>query len=146
VNTTTRGPSRTTPRRTTLTRVAFSLYAILIAILTHKPGVAVPMVIPRTDLFVHLAVFSIWSGLFARSAFFGPWPSRRNLLISWAGAAAYAIIDESTQAIPALRRVAAVEDGLANVLGVTLGIALCALAARWLSAPTTRATADGPAA
>lgn len=100
-------------------RIAFTLYAAAIFTLTHTPGVQVGGKV-RVDLLAHLTVFGLWAVLLAVCAFFGPPLSWRNIRVVWPLAAVYAAIDESLQAIPFIRRNAALDDWLANVAGISI--------------------------
>lgn len=124
-------------------RPIFILYALLLAFATHKPDLTFDVgPIPRPDIFVHIAAFAIWTVLIARCGFFGPWRSGRNLLLSGLVAAAYSAIDEATQAIPGINRQARVDDGLANVGGVAVGLLALALVTRARSADNHDRTLD----
>ncbi|MDX2146978.1 MAG: VanZ family protein [Planctomycetota bacterium] len=102
-------------------RVAFVAFAALLFVATHWPALQVPGAEVRSDLVIHLVVFAAWTILLARTGYLPSARSGRGVGILWLVAAAYACIDEGSQAIPALRRVAAWDDLTANLLGVTLG-------------------------
>ncbi|MBL8745979.1 MAG: VanZ family protein [Phycisphaerae bacterium] len=99
---------------------AFWLYVLLVYFLTHAPGVKVEGPIPRPDLVVHVTVFGLWTMLCIACGFFGAVWSTRNILVSGLVALAYSAFDEGLQAIPALQRVCAFDDWLANASGVVL--------------------------
>ncbi|MGD9789480.1 MAG: VanZ family protein [Phycisphaerales bacterium] len=106
------------PRRSW--RVAFALYAATLFTATHWPRLEVPMVVPRSDLYVHAGVFGVWTGLAIACGFFGPRLSRTNILATGLLGIAYAALDEALQAIPVLHRTAAFDDWAADCLGGVL--------------------------
>jgi VanZ family protein len=116
--------SSTTRRRT------FVVYAIILFTLTHWPGLGIQTDLGRPDLVVHTVVFGLWTILLIACQFFGPPGSWRNIAICAPIAVAYACIDESLQAIPFVNRHAGVDDALANLLGVSLGVLTMSLIAR----------------
>lgn len=113
--------------QTTLVRRIFWCYAALIFILTHWPKLTVPIPIKRPDLLAHLVVFSTWAVLAGLCAFFGARFSTRNLVVTFIVAIIYAAIDEGLQAIPLLNRTAALDDYMANALGVCIGVGILLL-------------------
>lgn len=117
-----------TPRRPW--RVAFALYAAALFTATHWPRLEVPMVVPRSDLYVHASVFAIWTGLAIAGAFFGPRLSSRNILATGALGLVYAAVDEVLQAFPVLHRTAAVDDWAADALGVVVACAIALVLVR----------------
>ncbi|MDX2131529.1 MAG: VanZ family protein [Planctomycetota bacterium] len=112
-------------------RVVFPLYAVVIFLLTHWPGVKVEGPMPRADLWAHLGAFGLWGFLFGCTAWLGPPETRRGFLRALLAGGVYTAIDESLQLIPALARVAAWDDWLANVAGVLLGLLAAGLLGRW---------------
>ncbi len=114
-------------------RLAFAAYAVLLFSGTHWPKLNIQGPVPRSDLWVHLIAFGSWSALITLCAFFGPWFTRRNLLLSWILALGYACIDEGLQGIPALGRTCAWDDLAFNWLGITLASITLALAARTIA-------------
>jgi hypothetical protein len=121
-----------------LARLAFFPYALALFTATHWPALNVPGQEVRSDLIIHLICFGGWTILFTRCGWFAPWSSRRNLSLSALAAFGYAAFDEGTQAIPALRRVAAWDDLAANYLGVTTGTLACIVAAWFIRRNLTR--------
>lgn len=113
-----------------LARLAFFPYALTLFTATHWPALNVPGQEVRSDLIIHLICFGGWTILFTRCGWFADWLSRRNLSLSALAAFGYAAFDEGTQAIPALRRVAAWDDLAANWLGVASGAFVCIVFAR----------------
>lgn len=117
---------------------AFLGYAALLAAMTHWPKLEVPgPATVRTDLIVHVGAFALWAWLLHRAwrwgasgrgrAEHGPWLGAVGV---WCVSAAYSMLDEWTQAIPALGRHASWPDAIANLVGVTVGVASsCAAAA-----------------
>lgn len=120
-------------------RWVFWPYAAVILALTHWPGVVIEGPIPRPDIVVHVAVFGVWTSLCIACAFFGERWRPRSIVISAAASLAYALLDEWTQSIPALRRVAAWDDAAANAAGVAAAtITAFALAPRLRRADAAR--------
>lgn len=113
-------------------RAAFAVYAIIIFTLTHWPQLQLPAgPIPRPDLGVHALVFGLWAILMVRAEWFGRhWTSHRNLWLSGAVSVLYAGVDEALQAIPFLNRFAAVDDFLANLVGVAIAMTVMAILAQ----------------
>jgi len=105
-------------------RAWFIAYAILLATLTHWPRLDVDIGrMPRPDVLAHVAAFGTWAFLAQRSGLFGPRHTSRAIALAAGASVAYAVIDEATQAIPALGRTAAWDDLAANLLGVGAGTA-----------------------
>lgn len=98
-------------------RWIFPFYAALVFYLTHRPNTQLPIG-GRFDLLVHMVVFGGWTVLITACGFFGPWYSHRNLALSAFVSACYAAFDEALQLYPPLKRVAALDDWGANMLGV----------------------------
>lgn len=131
-----RVPNADDPRVLDVFRTLFSarfwpilliVYICVLATATHWPQLKIDGPVPRSDLYIHILAFGTLGGLVTLSAFFGPPPSRRNAVCSWLAAMAYAAIDETTQAIPGLGRTAALDDFLANTVGITLGVVAAVL-------------------
>ncbi|MGP1271815.1 MAG: murein biosynthesis integral membrane protein MurJ [Phycisphaerales bacterium] len=109
-----------TSRLVTVTRLAFIVYAAVLAYATHKPNLVIDGPVPRTDLFVHLGAFFVWTALLIGTGWTGPWSRRSAVLRAGAIGLLYAAVDESTQAIPGLNRVFAFDDMAANAVGSLL--------------------------
>jgi len=120
------------PRR--LVRGAFACYVLFLFTLTHWPALTVPGP-GRPDLIAHATTFGLWTALLIACAFFGPALSRANIVRCLLIAVAYAAFDESTQAIPWIRRYATFEDYLYNLAGVALAGLVAALLARLCPSP-----------
>lgn len=105
-------------------RALFVVYAIALATGTHLPDLTTPSLgMDFSDKLVHFAAFLIWTVLLCWTGWIkGPRHGRRLLLIATT-AGAYALIDELTQAFPALHRSVSVGDLAANFLGVATGVA-----------------------
>lgn len=109
-----------------LPRIAFAAYALLLFAATHRPNLTLP--IPgRKDLVFHATAFGLWAALLIVCGFFGPPLSRRNLLAVVAIAPLYAAFDEGSQAIPWIRRHAAWDDFLFNLIGIAAAVTLASL-------------------
>lgn len=111
-------------------RRAFFAYALLLFTLTHWPSLRIETDVSRPDLIIHATAFAIWTVLFASCAFFGAPGSRRNLGMCALIGVVYACIDEALQGLRFINRHAAVDDALADILGVAIGILAMAFLAR----------------
>jgi VanZ family protein len=100
-------------------RVAFLLFVPVLFTATHWPKLEIPGE-GRPDLVIHIVAFGTWATLLIGCGFFGKALSWRNIGAVLLVAAAYAAFDEATQAIPWVRRHAALDDYLANLLGIVL--------------------------
>jgi len=109
-------PRRAPSRRTR--RTACVVYAVLLSVGTHWPGLAIDAEAARPDLVVHMLAFGALTSLLVWSGWFGAVHSRRNAAGAILVATLYAIVDEASQAVPALRRHASWDDLAANALGV----------------------------
>lgn len=115
-----------------LRRAAFCAYAVCLAIMTHWPRLAVETPFElRVDVLIHTGVFAGWTVLLVLAGFFGPPLARRNLSASVVTAILYAVLDELTQGIPAVRRTVDPLDLAANAAGVgAAGLVLALVALR----------------
>jgi hypothetical protein len=95
--------------------VAFVVYASALLVATHWPGVKINGPVPRSDLFIHFAVFSVWTVLLGLSGLVGRCAKR---LVVWA--AVFVVFDESTQ--PFFNRQFDWLDLAANFGGVLIGL------------------------
>lgn len=108
-------------------RAIFFVYAALTLTATHWPRLELPLPSMRPDIVIHMGVFGLWTCIFLVAEFFGPVLSRRNILLGGLVSLAYSAIDEATQGLPGINRVAAFDDAAANALGVaiaTIGFAV----------------------
>lgn len=112
------------PRGSVLMRRLLALDIVVVLALTLWPRLEVPIPINRPDLLAHLGVFGSLTLVAIASGLFGPALSRRNILWSAISTGLFASIDESLQSIPAIHRTCALDDALANLLGVALGTAV----------------------
>ena len=111
------------------TRVAFAAYAVVLVTATHWPQLRIEGPVPRSDLYIHIAAFGLWTLLLIATQLLGPWRSRRAVTRA-VGVGLLVAADELTQAIPALGRTVALDDYLANAAGVLLaGLAVMIVAA-----------------
>ncbi|MFG0283881.1 MAG: VanZ family protein [Phycisphaerales bacterium JB039] len=110
-------------------RIALVVYAIALVTATHWPGARVN-VIPglRLDLLIHVGAYAALAGLLALAGVGAEWRAGRAVVLIILVASGWALIDEVTQAIPALRRTFDLEDLGADVagaiVGATIGVAL----------------------
>jgi VanZ family protein len=121
------------PPRAALRRAGFILYALALFTGTHWPALDVRSdVIQRPDLLAHFVIFALWALALWQSGLAGdpalPRTIPRCVLIG----VVYAAIDEALQAIPILRRNAALDDYAFNVIGVLIGAAIAWTLARAL--------------
>jgi hypothetical protein len=131
----------TAAARRNLLRAGFVGYALLLFAATHKPNLAIPMP-GRPDLVVHAVVFGLWTALLIAAGFFGPALSRRNLIAAALIAPAYAAFDEATQAIPFIRRQAAWDDFLFNLVGIAAVMSIAAIVVAWRARPSASSPAQ----
>jgi hypothetical protein len=117
------GPGKSTPRPRRLVLLAFGTYAVVLFIGTHWPRLTLPGE-GRPDLFIHVVAFGLWMLLAAPLGWFGRPLSGRNITLTMLVAAAWAGVDEATQAVPVLRRTAAWDDYGANVAGIAAAAAI----------------------
>ncbi|MBX3404733.1 MAG: hypothetical protein KF699_15080 [Phycisphaeraceae bacterium] len=120
-----------------LRRLAFWAYTAALLYGTHGPrrDVDVPG-IDRPDLVVHLFAFGGWFVLLLATEYIGPWRAGRSLVLCALIGAAFAAVNESTQALPVFARTAAWDDYLANLGGIAAGMLLAWAAARvWPARP-----------
>ena len=121
----------------TAARAAFVVYALVLVTATHWPQLRIDGgPIPRPDLLIHIAAFGLWTCLLIATELLGPWRSKAAIGKCVVIALVYAAIDEGTQAIPALGRTVALDDYLANALGVILA-GIAALIASAIFKPIT---------
>lgn len=120
-----------------LRRLAFWLYAPLLFLGTHWPALKLPEGPRRPDLWVHMTIFGLWAGLLIAAGYFGKPLSTRNIAVVALVGVAYAAIDESTQAIPALKRTAAWDDYAFNCLGILMACSIALAIARVRSRAST---------
>lgn len=99
-------------------RLAFFVYAAIVVTLTHWPELRIEAPVPRPDLFVHAAVFGLWTLAAIAAEWFGPWNHPRAIAASMILSAGYAAADEWTQQF--VGRVTTLDDFAANLLGVAL--------------------------
>lgn len=110
-------------------RIMFVVYAIALVVATHWPELAIAGG-GRPDLPAHAAAFGIWCALLLRTRWFGPTLSNRNIAVSTLLACAMAVLDETTQAIPAINRTFGLDDLAANGVGVVATAGIAAVLAR----------------
>lgn len=106
-------------------RAVFVIYTLTLLLATHWPQLSIKGPIQRPDLVIHVGAFGLWTLLLILAAFFGRPLARRNILASTAVGAVYAPLDELSQGLPGLHRVVALDDALANLLGVSLAGGAC---------------------
>lgn len=105
---------------TWLPRWTFAVYALALFIATHWPALVIEGPVPRSDLYIHVFAFALWTTLLLACRFWGRFGSWANVARCVPLALAYAAVDEGLQAIPALHRTAAWDDFAANASGVLL--------------------------
>ncbi len=102
-------------------RVVFFAYAVVLFVATHKRGVDVN-VVPgwRLDLLIHMGAFGLWTFLLGLTGWLGDVRKLRGVLVLMAVGVGYAILDESSQALPMYDRVFDLTDMAANSIGAVL--------------------------
>ena len=113
-------------------RVAMAvLWTLVICFLCWMPGHWVQEVghgspwfqLPDLDKVVHWGIFVVFAVLWLRTS-----TSRRRYAWVTLGGLALAVITELVQMIPAINRNAGLDDGITDLIGVALGLAV----ARWI--------------
>lgn len=112
-----------------LVRIAFIAYAAALALATHWPQLRIDGPVVRTDLYIHVAAFALWTALLIASEFTGPWRTATARARAAAIGLLYATLDETTQAIPILGRTFGLDDLAADYAGVLLAVAAAFIAA-----------------
>ena len=104
---------------------ALGVYWLALMTATHWPGAQVN-VIPglRLDLLIHIGAYAGLAGLAAFAGVGARWRPGRAALLIWVLAVALALLDEATQAIPAVRRTFDPDDLIADAAGALLGAAV----------------------
>ena len=97
-----------------LSRGALAVSVLVSLAVLFAPGDDVPSAPPGVDKLVHLAVF-------AALAVTGRWAGVRAPVLAVL-LAAYALLSEVVQAVTPLQRSGSLADGLADVLGIGLGL------------------------
>jgi hypothetical protein len=108
-----------------------ALWTLTIMVLCWMPGYIVQEVeegsswfaIPNLDKVVHWGIFVVFAVLWLRTS-----TSRRRYAWVTLGGLALAVITELVQMIPAINRNAGLDDGITDLIGVALGLAV----ARWI--------------
>lgn len=103
-------------------RGMFYAYLTLLLIALLWPNARIQGPIPRSDLAVHLTVFSLFSFLAWLSTLFGPhnsWATIARILIF---GLLFGLATELLQLIPILHRTFGLDDWLFNTLGTALGL------------------------
>jgi VanZ family protein len=125
--------------RRRLLLAGFTLYAAVLVTATHWPRLRIQGPVVRTDLYMHVGAFFVWTSLLIATELTGPWRRARSTWIAVAVALGYAALDEGTQAIPALGRTFGLDDLAADGAGVLLAGGLArALASLGRRAGTAR--------
>lgn len=125
-------------RRQRVLRAVFVVYAFVLFVATHKPGVDVN-VVPgvRLDLFIHAGAFGLWTLLLGATGWLGDVGRTGRALVLAGVGTVYAMLDESTQAMPIFDRVFDLRDMAANVGGALLASAVGCLLFRLGRSETT---------
>lgn len=112
-------------------RIAFWLYTAALIYGTHGPRRDVDIAaIQRPDLIIHLCAFGGFFGLLLAAEYFGAWRTARGIGVCTLIAAAFAAVNEATQALPMFGRTSALDDFAANISGIALGVVGAVVAAR----------------
>jgi putative peptidoglycan lipid II flippase len=138
------GPSRR-DRRRRLAALAFPVYALTLATLTHWPRLRIEAPIERPDIFVHAIAFGLWTALLMATGWLGRPLGAKSVFLATVAGACVATVDEASQALPGLGRTVDRSDLWANLIGVG-AVGLCAgvwSLVRWVRG---RTSASGTAA
>jgi hypothetical protein len=108
---------------------AFAAFTLIACLGTLWPGLKIPGP-DRLDLKAHFGTFGLWTFLCGLVGFFGHWRSRENIATACVAGIVFSAAIEALQAVPFIRRTCAWDDMGANAIGVLLGTAALALAAR----------------
>ena len=108
-----------------LSRGAFAVVVLVSLAVLLAPASDVPSAPPGVDKLVHAT-------LFAALALTGRWAGIRAVALSLL-LVGYAVTSELIQGLTPLERSASVADGLADVVGICIGLALWALLGRQTS-------------
>lgn len=117
-----------------LARPLFWLYALALFAGTHWPRLEIDLGVQRSDLWIHFAAFGGWCVLATACGFFGSPLSARNLHATLLLSLVYAAIDEASQALPFVHRIAGFDDYGANAGGIVIAGVLLLVLSRRLSA------------
>ena len=107
-----------------LMRRLLAVDLVIVLVLTLWPRLELQIPIKRPDLYAHLGVFGSLTFVATAAGLFGRPLSNRNILLTALAVGLFACIDESLQSIPAIHRTCALDDAMANLLGVSLGAAI----------------------
>lgn len=114
--------------------LAFPVYALVLATLTHWPKLRIEAPIERPDIIVHAIAFGLWTWLLMATGWLGRPLGAKSVFLATIAGACVATVDEASQALPGLGRTVDRSDLWANLLGVgSVGLiaALWSLS-RWL--------------
>lgn len=134
-----------TPRNAIrLRRTAFIVYTIVLLYATHRPQLTIDGPVARSDLYVHVLAFGLWTALLwgagARTRAMR-WRMRYIALCAVIGLA-FGATFEATQAIPLVGRQFDVTDMAANAVGALAVACMLALASRF-RAPSRPTSSHG---
>ena len=111
------GSGRRTRRRNRAA-IAFPVYAIILATLTHWPKLRIEAPIDRPDILAHALAFGVWTALLMATGWLGRPRGVKSLLLATGAGVCVATVDEASQALPGLGRTVDRSDLWANLLGV----------------------------
>ncbi len=117
-----------------LRHMIFGMCVGTVFMLTHYPQLTLPFP-GRPDLVAHMSMYGVWTLLCGACGWFGRPLGELNIWRSSAVSLVYCGLDEWSQAIPFIRRTAALDDFGANALGVMLATALLLVIARLAGPP-----------
>jgi VanZ family protein len=129
------------PTGATVWKWALAIYWVALMVATHWPGAQVN-VIPglRLDLLIHIGAYAGLAGLMAFAGVGAAWRPGRAVLLIVGLTALLALLDEGTQAIPAVRRTFDPDDLIADLVGAVLGAAVGVAITRRRAPPESRPT------
>lgn len=111
-----------------LARVMLVAYVCVLLLGTHWPRLEAQIgELPRSDLYMHLGAFGVFTVLMLRARWFGGTLGARNIFWTGVVSVGFAMVNEATQGLPMVARQARLDDAAVNILGVGLPLGGAAL-------------------
>ncbi len=104
-----------------IARAMLGLYVCLLMLGTHWPRLEAQIGdLPRSDLYLHVGAFGVFTVLMLLARWFGETLAARNIFWTGVVSVGFAMLNEATQGLPIVARQASLDDAAANILGVAL--------------------------